>query len=261
MAYKLIDKHDRTKLSEGRSYGFGGAFAKIDSKTKSIELVMPITCCGDFLNEVVHTEYTNKQWSIYGFSYQRSEPFNLKKGLAYMVCAILKVNRGDKYATYDKDLEQLEAHYKNIAVFMHFFENLFCIKNKTKIKRLGKNSYLFTFDVWWTKGTYKISLYKLLSRMALYYDGKQDPMEYLDACKDNDTYIWKNVRPKVLDMLSGFIPEQIMLETDSCPHSLGVQNFKWPRPLPVPMTVVQQFPPAKTNAILPLTPKKVVATI
>jgi len=232
MSYTVIDNHKRASLNEGRNFGMGGAFAKIHKDKKEIELVMPITACGDFYAEVVHTEYTSKEWNVYGFNYKKSEPFDLKKNRAFIVTAILHYNGSSKYNDFDKEVQLMETNYQHIEKLLNWFEDKFGIKNKTKITKLADNRFLFSFDLFWTQGTYKISLYKLLSRMALAYDGIQDPIEYLDKVANADAYIWKPVKPKVLDMISGYIPEQKMTDKDNCPHNLGIQTFKWPRELP-----------------------------
>ncbi len=228
---KLIDKHDRSKLCEGRSCGFGGGFAVVNTDKSEVEMKMPATACGDFLAEVVHSEKTGKSWSIYGFQTKKENIYDLKNGVTHIVNSILPLNNAGKHAEYDKEFAALEKNWKNIEKFLNWFENKFDIKIKTKISRIEENKYLFTFSLWWTNGTYKISLYKFLSRAAIYYDGKQDPVEYLDKLTSNDRYHWNAMRTKVLDMLGGFIPEQVMTINDSCPHNLGIITFHWPREL------------------------------
>lgn len=231
MAYKLIDKHDRAKLSEGRNFGFSGGFARIHKDKKEVELIMPITACGDFYAEVVHSEYTGKAWSVYGFNYAKQNIFDLKKNVAYIVSAIMPYNRGDKHKDFDKEAAALNSNYQNIQKFLNWFEEKFKVKKKTRITKLADNRYLFTFDLFWTRGTYRISLFKFLSRASLFYDGKQNPVEFLDKSQNTDTYIWNMIKGKVHDMLDGFIPEQPMTDKDYCPHSIGIAGFVWPRAL------------------------------
>lgn len=227
---KLIDKHDRNTLSEGRNQGFGGGFALVNQDKAEITMAMQITACGDYYAEVIHTEATGKEWNIYGFSYKKQNIFD--NGLAYLVCGILPINKnGGKYEAYDKELKALEANWQNIQKFLNWFEEKFKVKNLTKIERIEDNRFLFTLDTFWTKGTYLISLYKFLSRSCIFYDGKQDPLAHLNSLQNEDTYIWNGIKAKVLDMLDGFIPEQKMIKTDGCPHNLGIHTFKWPRPL------------------------------
>ena len=95
----------------------------------------------------------------------------------------------------------------------------------TKIK---DNRFLFTFDLWWTAGTYRISLYKFLSRVCLFYDGKQDPIEFMDCLKNSDAYLWKDIKPKLKTMLEGYIPIQVMTDKDPLPHNNGFITWKFP---------------------------------
>lgn len=231
----LIDNQDRKKLGEGRNQGFGGGFAKFDPKKNALEMIMPLTACADFYAEVIHSEATGKDWSVYGF---KTKQLNLFKNTdsAYLVCGILPVNHGDKHANFDKEAKALEENYKNIESLINWFEDKLGVKQKTVVTKIGENRFLFKFDLFWTKGTYLISLYKFLQRAAIYYNGKENPIEHFDnlkngALKDSEAYAWKAIKPKILDMLNGFIPEQKMTAQDTCPHNLGIQTFKWPRPL------------------------------
>ena len=226
--FKLIENGDRKKLGEGRSYGFGGAFAKVNKN--KIETVHALTACADFYAEIIHSEATGKEWSVYGF---KTKPQNLFKNTdaAYLVCGILPQNHGDKHADFDKELKALEANYKHIESLINWFENKLGIKNKTIITKISDNRFLFKFDLFWTKGTYLISLYKFLQRAPIYFDGKQTPIEHFDEMKTQEAYAWKAIKPKLLDMISGFIPKQKMTDKDGCPHNLGIQTFQWPRPL------------------------------
>jgi hypothetical protein len=229
--YKFINEQDRSKLSEGRNFGFGGGFAKVDYKKKTITTVSPITACADFYAEVIHTESTGKEWSVYGLKYKKNDIFK-DNGFAYLVCSILLPNHGDKpHAEFAQEVKALEDNYKHIQDFINWFEDKLGIKNKTKVIKLAENLFLFKFDLFWTQGTYRISLYKFLQRAPIYFDGKQTPLEHLDAMKTGEAYTWKAIKPKLLDMLSGFIPEQVMTKDDTRPHNLGVQSFVWPRPL------------------------------
>ena len=232
-AIKLIDDQDRKKLGEGRNCGFGGGFAKFNPEKNTVEMVMPITACADFYAEVVHTEATGKEWAVYGFKYKKADIFK-DATHAYLVCGILPYNGSfEKHPNYDKEYKALEANWKHIQTFINWFEDKLGVKNKTEITRLGDNRYLFKFDLFWTQGTYRISLYKFLSRAPIYFDSTQEPMAHLDAMKDGEVYAWNAIKPKVLDMLSGFIPVQEMKATDGCPHHIGIQNFVWPRELEV----------------------------
>lgn len=228
--YKFVNEQDRSKLGEGRNFGFGGGFAKVDDKKHTITMAMPITACADFYAECIVAEYTGREWEKYGFAYKKQNIFE-NTDYAYLVCGILPYNKGGQYSNFDKDEKALETNYKHIQKFINWFEDKLNIKNKTEITKLSDNRFLFKFDLFWTQGTYRISLYKFLQRAPLYFEEKQEPLEHLDDLKTNERYAWTSIKPKLLDMLSGFIPEQVMKFDDPCPHALGIVLFPWPRPL------------------------------
>lgn len=230
MNLKLIDKQNRKALCEGRSQGFGGGFATLNEETGVVETVMPLTACADFYAEIIHTEATGKEWSVFGLNYKKQDIFK-KADFGYLVCGILENNHGGKYAGYDKEVEALETNYKHIQTLINWFEDKLGVKFKTEITRIEKNRFLFKFDLFWTKGTYLISVYKFLSRAPIFYDGKEDIIKFFDAMKDGECYAWKAIKPKIMDMLAGNVPEQKMTAQDSRPHNLGIQTFKWPKEL------------------------------
>lgn len=227
--FLFINNDGRHSLSEGRNSGFGHGFVKLDEIKKEIKVVTPISACGDYLNDVVWSENTGKDISIYGLSYTKQDIFNNKKKLAYLASSILFINRTqNKYTCYDSDYAMLNSNYKNIEKFINIFEKKFNVKKKTKIFKIKENLYIFQFDLFWTQATYLISLYKFLSRVALYYDGNEDIINFIDKIKNSDTYIWKNIKSKVMDMLNGNIPKQDM-SLVQYPHNLGIVSFEWPK--------------------------------
>ncbi len=223
----FIDGGGRSGLNEGRNSGFGGAFCRRDGDT--IKTVMPLTACADFYAEVIHAEITGKSWSVHNFSYSKQDIYDTKAGVAYMVCGILPVNHGGKYADYDRDLAALEANYTSLEKFINYFEEKFKLKKFTKITKLEDNRFLFTLPLFWCGGTYKISLYKSLSRIGIFYTGGC-PMEYFEKFDktNEDKYTYKTIQKKLEQMLSGHIPEQKMTVNDSCPHNLGIVSFQFP---------------------------------
>ncbi len=224
--WKLIDKTDRKKLHEGRNYGFGGGFAKRENDT--LTMVMPISACGDYYAEIIHSEHTGKSWTAHGLHYSKQDIFDKKNGVAYMICNILPINHGGKYNEYDRDLKALEENYKNLQTFLNWFEKKFKSKIFTEIIKLEDNKFLFIVPLFWCQGTYLISLYKYLSRVGIFYKN-EEPLSYLDSFNYNsgDQYMWNNIKPKLQRMLDGFIPEQKMTSNDSCPHNLGIVSYNF----------------------------------
>ncbi len=224
LEFNLINSHNRASLSEGRNYGFASALAKRVDNT--LTTVCPITCCKDFISDVVYTEATGKPYSIYGLSYSKQNIF--QDGVGYMIFGIEK--RGRELAEYDnykRDYEMLAGNYNNLEKFINWFEKQFKLQSFTKIKQLGENRYLAAFPLFWGEGTYLISLYGLLLRVGIFYkDG--DVMTYLKDFKydSRDGMMINTIMPKLQKMLDGTIPKQDM-NSCSSPHSTGIQGFNF----------------------------------
>ncbi len=211
--FEFVEMNGRERLSEGRSYGFGGAFCKRGGNT--ITGIMPLTACGDFYAEVIHSEITGANWSVYNFDYSKKDIYDAKNGVAYMVCGILTKNRSfEKYGKYDRDFVALEKNYQNLEKFINYFEEKFKLKKFTKIIKLAENRFLFILPLFWCGGTYKISLYKFLSRVGIFYEDGC-PMEYLNNFNqsDEDRMMYNTIKDKVARMLNGDIPEQKWVNT------------------------------------------------
>ena len=226
--YKLIDKSDRATLREGRNKGFGGGFCKRDGDTFST--IMPISACGDFYAEVIHSEHTGKTWSVYGLNSSKQNIFDEKNGYAYLACKVLGINRGGKYNNFDRDVKALNDNVNHLLAFLNFFEKQFKSEKLTEIHPIGDNTYIFFVPLFWCQGTYLISLYKYLSRVGIFNDGTKEPLDFLNSfdAVDEDKMYWSTIKPKVELMLAGTIPIQKMTTQDSCPHNLGVVSFKFP---------------------------------
>jgi len=222
-------KKNRGALSEGRNRGFGQCFVK--KVGNLIEMPYPISACGDFINDQLHSQVTGKSWNIHGQNSQRHEGlFDEKNNCAYMLGSVLTINRGGKYDNYDRDLKCLESNYSHLEKFINFFEKSFKLKKKTSITRIKENLYLFKLPLFWTESIYLISLYKFLSRVGIFYDGG-NPMDFLNSFdKDSgDVYMWSSIKPKIISMMKGFIPKFPMSAWDGCPHNLGIVSQIWPK--------------------------------
>jgi hypothetical protein len=220
----LIDKKNRSTLSEGRNYGFSTAMAKREDG--NLVTVCPITACKDFISDVIYTEKTGKPYSIYGLSYSKQNIFN--DGVGYMVFGIEKQGRElSEYTNYKRDYETLASNYENLQKFINWFEKEFKLESFTEIKQIGENRYVAVFPLFWSEGTYLISLYGLLLRVGMFYkDG--DIITYLKNFKNDsgDAMMINTVMNKIEKMLKGEIPKQ---DLNSCysPHSTGIQGYSF----------------------------------
>ncbi len=226
MTYKLIEPFDRKSLSEGKDYGM--AFAMVKKEKKVITCCIAINCCKDFMSDLIWSNAVNKPYSIYGLNYSPQNIYN--KNEAYLVISIEKKGRNlVEYGNYKRDYDLLKSNYKNLQSYINQFEKRLKIKGLTKIEEIQENRYLVTFNTFWVKGTYLISLFTLLLRVGMFYK-EGDIIAHLEG--DNydsaDKYIVNSVISKIQQMLDGFIPEQNLNEVKS-PHNLGIQSYAFPK--------------------------------
>lgn len=224
----LIDKKPRSVLSEGRSWGVGFAFAK--RKGRELHLVQPISPCKDYLNEVIYTEATGKPSSACGLSVTKTGCF--EDGFGKLVAAECKSMGGYDYKGYNQELEYLNEDRGNVERFLRWWEDKIKIQ-PTNICKLENNRFLFLHDLFWTKGTYLISLYCCLIRTAI--EGQwgvkstTDPYEYAmkESTAQDAQYIRQN-KDKVDRILKGEVPQQDFSKV-GCPHGLGICGWQWPK--------------------------------
>jgi hypothetical protein len=226
---KLIDNQDRAKLSEGRNWRMGFAFAKLTDKT--LETTDPVSPCKDYLNDRCFSEHTGKDFSIYGLSTTHTGLFKDVPS-AYLIFSICK--KGAKnpavYDGYSDDIKTLEKNAANIEKLLNFFEEKFNVGEKTKIIKLKRNFYVAVAPLFWTKYAYLISLYSLLTRISMFWDGEGEVMNFLEKFdKDSsDMYILKSLMGKINRMIGGEIPEQNLLK-GNIHNSGGIVGFEFPK--------------------------------
>ena len=175
---KITEVKDRNVLSEGRSSGIGFALLKKLSNTE-FETVQPLSPCKDYLNEVVYTENTGIPSKACGLIYP--EKLNIFDTTFYMGIEIMKTI-SDKYSyssSFEADQKHLKNNYKEIEVFLNYFEDKFHMSNRTIITEAEEGRFLVEGPIEWVSSTWGISLYTLLLRCALVYQNPQDPIAYL----------------------------------------------------------------------------------
>ncbi len=190
---KIIEKHNRKTLHEGRNYGMGFSFC---TKNKSdYETVQPISPCKDYLNDVVYVENTGKEIGrIYGLEHK---PIGcLDDKIAYLACRILHYSNGVDYKDYDKEKEALSKNYKAIEQGINTFEDILHIP-KSVVYLTEDNDLLIEVPEWWYRDTWRISFYSLLVRSLIYYDGTKDVKEYLTTFEGPEKYYMTTSMPKM----------------------------------------------------------------
>jgi hypothetical protein len=227
-------QQSRGSLGEGRSFGLGFGFAKKITDTK-FQLIMPITACKDYLNDIVYTEATKKSMSAYGLVTKVYDCFD---EFAWLVIQILPFNISNKpYPSMDTDIKALTSNVKHLEKLLRHVDSQFKIpvKLRTRIYSTEEGGvYLIRVPLLYVKATYLISLYTLIARFSIYYDGSIPPAQYLDSFKSgSDASMWANAKPKFLRMLAEGLPEQnlhsITHPSSANVHNVGIVSFNWPQ--------------------------------
>ena len=222
----LIDKQDRRKLNEGRSYQMGFAFLK-KTGNQEYETVIPITACKDYLNDVVWSEHVDKEISAHGLHYSKVGIFD--GNTAYMVISILPNLYGSEYDGQKEDTKNLQENFKVLQEFMNYIEQLLLLDVKTSIEEIEHNKYLVTFSYEWCKGTYLISLYTLLLRAGQFYK-EGDPLEFLEKfSRGQDTYMVQQMYPKLKKLIEkGFVQQDLATMFGGTQvHNCGIIGYEF----------------------------------
>jgi hypothetical protein len=225
---KIIDNQNRKVLGEGRNFGMGFAFLK-KTGVGQYETVQPISPCKDYLNDVVYSEATGKPCTAYGLKYTKHDIFTSKVE-GYICFSILDYWDGKAYPKRQEEIDLVKQNYKHIeALFNHFEKEIFHLKSRTRIYQIEDNLYLCKIPLFWCKATYRISLWSLLCRCAMWYDGSQSPMDYLKTVKGPDQYLLSSVLPKIDRMREGNIPEQDLAHMygGTQVHNCGVVEYSF----------------------------------
>lgn len=220
MSKTLINKQDRSKLSEGKTTGMGFAFLKkIDNNT--YETVQPISTCKDYLNDVVYCEFLKGSVAVYGLSYKYTSCLDGDE--AYMA---IKMLASGTLAPLEKDVNRLNENYKNVQAVLNWIESIIQVPT-TKIESLKDNTYLVTFSKFWSENTYKISLFALLLRISQHFNGK-DVKEFLNGPMSDltDASLWLTAKLKLILLLKGAKIDQTMTKSQGAAiHDMGISSY------------------------------------
>lgn len=227
--FTLTDPTRREDLREGRDYGIGFALAK--RIKKNLRLVQPLSPCKDYLNDVVYSEHTGKDYSAHGLKATKQGIF--EDGAGFLVFGICHYPRGSPYRGFNDDLDYLDEHLDELRAFISFFEVNFKLTVPSVFHKIKDNRFLCITTPFWYAATYKISLLSSLIRMAV--EGKYgvdperptDPLGFIANCQTSDWGNRNRVTAKVKMMMDGIIPKQDFTEGFDA-HESGICNFLFP---------------------------------
>ena len=171
---------DRNKLAEGRSCGMAFGFV-INISENYYETVTSLSPCKDFLNEPIFTELSGFASKAHGLDYTKK--LNIFEKECLLGIKIFKT-KSDTFSprnnlNFEQCVELLNNNYKNVEKFLNYFEEKLELEDRTIITQCEDNYFLVKFPKDFIISTIAISLYTLLLRVAMFYDGILDPIEYL----------------------------------------------------------------------------------
>lgn len=226
---KIVEKHNRAVLSEGRNQGMGFAFLEKISNT-IFHTVQPMSPCKDYLNEVVFTEATGIPSSAHGLYYRKKRNI-IGNTTSYMVIDIQKNKNGYFSVSgldYDGYVKLMLEKHKKIEVFINKFQRVFkdfipCVITKVE------GGYLVEFDSRWASNSYCISLFSLLLRIGIHYE-KGTILQFLIQFRDTrfidlqllNSGIKNILQIQISKALPLGIPNKQIEHNNYCPHNDGI---------------------------------------
>ena len=141
-----------------------------------------------------------------------------------MAIKICKRFGGREYAGYVQDVQRLKDNYKNLEKLINIIEESLKLEQRSEITETGDNMYLVKMPKFWVQYTYLISLYSLLLRTGIYWDGTTEVFEYLRKFKDfnPDIYLLSGAMKKLDKLVGGTRPVQNM---DGFSGGADVHNY------------------------------------
>jgi len=219
---KIIDSDkERSSLSEGRTQGIAFAFAKRNEN--HFKLVMPITSCKDYLNDLVFGEKYKipKTNVVYGFSHEYCGLF--ENDSPYLVMTVVN-NLNNSWSDYDKYYNKMVKEINKIVAYVNSIEKKLNYNFTEVIKARGK--YILKLDQRWVSDPKMISLYTLLLRCQLHYTGHGIIKDYSSIPKKiiQSHYINK-LKENLEDLIEGKPINYRSKSTNiSTVHSSGILN-------------------------------------
>jgi hypothetical protein len=197
----VVINGNRAVLTEGRQYQLGFGFCK-KLEDGTFETVQPLSCCKDYLNDVVYSEHTGRPFTVYGLSTIKHGIFS---DVAYLAIKILPQKSGGAYrpgspysCTHDMmvDIKNLKNNYLKIECGINNVEKALNIEGPYTTITPSKNDpdlFLITLSAWWVRSTHCISLYSLLIRMLQFWNGEGDSINWLRSYTNPlDNHMWVN---------------------------------------------------------------------
>lgn len=216
---------NRDHLIEGRNSGMGFAFLSRSKNTYTG--IMSVSCCKDYLNDVVIAENEKNNYpSIYGFVYQHQNLFKSRR--RYLFINIQGCRENCMTSNLAEMLNKLFINHKQLESIINEVENKLDVKSKTKIYKTNANGLLVNFSSYWTQTTYHISFYSLMLRIFMFYEGDVSIEEFAEKYAKKVYYedaLYLKEIPKLIKIFSENEIEQTEKEDIKLIHNRGAMSI------------------------------------
>src|SRR5690606_12020630 len=151
----VTEKFDRSKLAEGRNFGFGFAFLnKIEEG--NFETLNAFTACKDYLNDLVYVENTNKPLDmVYGFEHTYKGNIINNDYFYLGVRALNSKGSNTRHPLFNSIEQTLTNNYENLVKFLNKLEEKFDFPN-TEFEHLEEGVLVLKVSTCWARAGFLI---------------------------------------------------------------------------------------------------------
>lgn len=196
----ITEKFDRSKLIEGRNFGFGFAILKPTNSTKTtFDTMNAFTACKDYLNDFSYTEEYNKDIpEIYGFKHKYTGEFKNKRYF-YLGVKSVHYKNGEKWKKFDSTQKLLLENNINLVKAINIMEDYLNLsKSKVTLHGVTDTEIVLKCPKYWLTRGYLISLLTLYIRC--FTNVKKIENSFADLIKEHkekfiipgDKYLYAN---------------------------------------------------------------------
>jgi len=215
----------RKTLSEGRIKGIGFGFARKISPSE-FQLTMPISACKDYLNDVVCSEHTGRELVNYGLNTVKLGIFTGGRAYLGMQCLRHRDAEGKADPLIDDLAVRLASGLTKIEVGIRLLEEALKIDGRTSFLTSTEGRYVADIPDFWVRYPYLISLWGLVVRNLVFWNGDPKSLMGFTFFASEDTYYTKAAKDKVALLVKlrneGKDVPHVAMEAPFAPHWQGI---------------------------------------
>ncbi len=218
---KIILDNTGEKLYEGRCRGIAYAFLK-EAGEGVLEMCQPFSPCKDYLNDVLYSAVTGKDYQACGLD---AKPHKIFGEHAYIAFSDRQHScSGDATKFILEESKIIPKDFTFALKVMHEIEGLFKIEKKTEIIPVEVNLFVAKIAPEWAASTWMVSLWSLLMRNAVYATGEGDAITELKKSKDADVRSHGSIVKIINSITKNGLPTQDF-EKQGMSHGYGIMYW------------------------------------